>query len=93
MAEKWKFLSNAIKIFWNLWSEFEIILQECSLGDPFHKIFKKFQSVHKHGSGKWGFMHFMDMKKFSSLKHWSDFEIISQERLLGDCFQNLFAKF
>ena len=26
----------------NHWSDFEIILQECSLGDPFQKLFAKF---------------------------------------------------
>ena len=29
-------------LLWNRWSDFEIISQECSLGDPFHKVFTKF---------------------------------------------------
>ena len=47
-----KFLKNLL--LRNCWSDFEIISQECSLGDPFQKLFAKFESIHKHGSGKWG---------------------------------------
>ena len=82
----------------NNWSDFEIISQECSLGDPFQKLFAKFWSVYKYGSGEWGlFLHYMDLKKFLKnfflQNRWSDFEIISQECSLGDPFQKLFAKF
>ena len=35
-------------------SDFEIISQECSLGDSFQKLFAKFLSVYKYGSGEWG---------------------------------------
>ena len=37
----------------NRWSDFEIISQEYSLGDPFQILFAKVWSVHKHGSGEW----------------------------------------
>ena len=37
-----------------VWSDFEIISQECSLGDLFQKLFPKFWSVNKYGSGEWG---------------------------------------
>ena len=33
---------------------FEIISQECSLGDPFQILFAKFGTVPKHGFGEWG---------------------------------------
>ena len=75
-----KFLKNLL--LRNHRSDFEIISQECSLGDPFQKLFAKFWSILKHGSGEWGFLHYMDMKKFlkNLLRNcWSDFEIISQE--------------
>ena len=36
------------------WSNFEIISQKCSYGDPVQKLFGKFGSVMKHGCGKWG---------------------------------------
>ena len=47
-----KFLKNLL--LRNFSSDFEIILQECYLGDPFQKLFLKFWSVYKHGSGEWG---------------------------------------
>ena len=56
----------------NRWSDFEIILQECSLGDPFQKLLAKFLSIHKHGSGEWGLLalygHEEILKKSSSPK-------------------------
>ena len=46
-----KFLKNLLRI---RWSDFEIISQECSLGDPFQILFAKLLSVPKNGSGEWG---------------------------------------
>ena len=44
-------------LLWNRWSDFEIISQICSLGDPFQKLFAKFWYVEKHGrcggGGSW----------------------------------------
>ena len=88
-----------ILLLWNHSSDFEIILQDYSLGDPFQKLFAKFWSLEKNmaAMGEGDFLHFTDMKKF--LKNlllwnpWSNFEIISQECSLGDPFQKLFAKF
>ena len=59
-----KFLKNFF--LQNRLSDFEIISQECSLGDPFQKLFAKFWSVYKYGPGEWGFLHYTDMKKFMS---------------------------
>ena len=68
--------------------DFEIISQECSLGDLFQKLFVKFWSVYKYGSGEWGFFalyrhEFLQVcivqKTLVLRNHWSDFEIISQE--------------
>ena len=91
-----KFLKNLL--LRNRWSDFEIILQECSLGDPFQKVFAKFWSAQKHGSDEQGLLTlYRDIKKF--LKNLllrnccSDFEIISQKYSLSDPFQKLFAKF
>ena len=65
-----KFLKNFL--LQNCWSDFEIISQECSLGDPFQKLLANFLSIHKHGSGEWGLLalygHEEILKKFSSLK-------------------------
>ena len=38
------------------WSDFEIISKKCSLGDTFQKVFVKFLSIGKHGSGEWGLL-------------------------------------
>ena len=46
-----KFLKNLL--LRNRWSDFEIISQECSLGDPFQKLFAKFLFVYKYGSDEW----------------------------------------
>ena len=89
-----KFLKNLLQ---NCRSDFEIIPQKCFFGDPFQKLLAKFWSVYKYVSCEWGFLYYMDMKKF--LKNFflqnrlSDFEIISQECSFGDPFQKLFAKF
>ena len=61
------------KFLKNLFSETEgQISQECSLGDPFHKLFAKFYSAHKYGSGEWGLFalygHEEILKKLSSPK-------------------------
>ena len=61
-----------ILLLCNRQSDFEMISQECSMGDPFQKMFAKFRSVHEHGSGKWGLLalygHEEILKKSSSLK-------------------------
>ena len=72
----------------NRWSDFETISQECSLGDPFQKLFAKFLFVYKYGSGEWGLfalyrheeIHVCIVQIILVLRnHWADFEIISQE--------------
>ena len=65
-----KFLKN---LFLRIrWSDFEIISQECSLGDPFQKLLAKFRSVQKYGSGEWGLLALYgyeeEIHKKSSLK-------------------------
>ena len=89
-----KFLKNHLR---NCRSDFEIILQECSFGDPFQKFSQNFDPSINTALVNGGFSHYRDMKKF--LKNllfqncWSDFEKISQEYSLSDPFQKLFAKF
>ena len=60
-----KFLKNFF--LQNRSSDFEIISQESSLGDPFQKLFAKIWSVYKYGSMNGGFLHYTDMKKFMSV--------------------------
>ena len=42
-----KFLKNLL--LWNRWSEFVIISQDCSLGDPFKIIVREISILQKHG--------------------------------------------
>ena len=90
-----KFLKNLL--LRNCWSDFEIVSQECSLGDPFQKCSRNFDPSINMALVNGGFSHCTDIKKF--LKNlllrncWSDFEIISQEYSLSDLFQKLLAKF
>ena len=70
-----KFLKNLLR---NRWSDFEIILQECSLGDPFQNLFANFDPSINIALVNGGFLHYMDMKKFlkNLLRNsWSDFEM------------------
>ena len=79
LSEMKEFLKNLL--LWNRWSDFEIISQICSLGDPFQKLLAKFWLVKKHGSGEWGLLALKGneeiLKKFSSLKplvrFWNNF--------------------
>ena len=47
-----KFLKNFF--LQNRLSDFEIISQECTLGDLIQKVMAKLRSVYKYGSGEWG---------------------------------------
>ena len=60
-----KFLKNLL--LQNRLSDFEIISQECSLGDPFQKLFAKFDLSINMALVKAGFLHYTDMKKFMSV--------------------------
>ena len=87
-TEMKEFFKNLL--LWNRRSDCEIISQICSLGDPFQKLFVKFCSVKKCGSGEWGLLALYRnegiLKKSSSLKpmvrFWNNFT----ELLLGWLF-------
>ena len=89
------FLKNLL--LQNRWSDFEIISQECSVGDLFKNWSQNFDPSINMALVNGGFLHYRDMKKFLKnlllRNRWSDFEIIAQECSLGDPFQKLFAKF
>ena len=57
-----KFLKNLL--LRNHWSDFEIIPQECSLGDLFEKCTRNFDPFINMALVNVGFLHYMDMKKF-----------------------------
>ena len=84
-------------LLWKCWSDFEIVSQDCSLGDPFQKLFAKFWSIKKHGCHGGGFLRCVDLKKFFKNRFlwncWSEFGIILQDCSLCYPFQILFIKF
>ena len=68
-----EFFKQFVKnLLWNRVSDFEIISHECSLGDPFQKLFAKFCSVNEHDSGERGLLalngHEEILRNSSSLK-------------------------
>ena len=90
-----KFFKNLL--LWNRQSDFEIISQRCSLGDPFQKFLWNFDPSKIVALVNGGFLHYTEMKEFFKnlllWNRWSDCEIISQICSLGDPFQKLFVKF
>ena len=80
-----KFFKQFFKnlLLWHRRSDFEIISQECSLGDPLQKCSRNFDPSINMALMNGGFLHYRDMKKFLKnlllRNRWSDFEIISQE--------------
>ena len=62
-------------LLWKRWYEFEIISQDCSLCDPFQKLFAKFWSVenyNRRGGGGEIFLHYTDVKKFLKKNFFSE---------------------
>ena len=87
------FLKN---LLWNRWSDFKIILQKCSLGDPFQRLFAKFWSVYKHGYGEWGLFAWYRLEEILKnllWNYWSDFKKLFHRNvpwvtLFKNCWQN-----
>ena len=81
----------------NHWTDFNIILQECSFGDPLPRLFKPF-GFKKHGR-QWGrglFSLYIYIENFKNLlvrNHWTDFNIILQKCSFGDGLPRLFKPF
>ena len=81
----------------NHWTDFNIILQKCSLGDPLPRLFKPFGSK-KHGCQGAGliFPIYIYIENFKNLlvrNHWTDFNIILQKCSFGDPLPRLFKPF
>ena len=77
----------------NHWTDFNIILQKCSFGDPLPRLFKAFGFVKKHGRGL--FSPYIYIENFKNLvrNHWTDFNIILQKCSFGDPLPRLFKPF
>ena len=84
------FLTKSFKnlLVRNRWTDFNIILQNCSFGDPLPRLFKPFGFVKKHGRQGAGLIFPIYLyRKFKNLlvrNHWTDFKIILQKCSFGD---------
>ena len=78
-------------------TDFNIILQKCSFGDPLPRLFKPFGFVKKHGrQGAELIFPIYLYENFKNLlvrNHWTDFNIILQKCFFGDPLPRLFKPF
>ena len=78
-------------------TDFYIILQKCSFGDPLLRLFRRFGFVKKHcRQGRGLFSLFIYIENFKNLlvrNHWTDFNIILQKCSFGDPLPRLFKPF
>ena len=81
----------------NHWTDFNIILQKCSFGDPLPRLFKPFEFVKKHGhQGAGLFSLYINIENFKNLlvrNHWNDCNIMWQKCAFGDPVPRLFKPF
>ena len=81
----------------NHWTNFHIILQKCSFGDPLPRLFELFGFVKKQGrQGRALFFLYIYIEKCKNIlvrNHWTDFHIILQKCSFGDRLPRLFKPF
>ena len=81
----------------NHWTDFNIILQKCSFGDPLPRLFKPFGFVKNMAArGRGLFPLYIYIENFKNLlvrNHWTDFNIILQKWDFGDPLPRLFKPF
>ena len=77
----------------NHWTDFHIILQKCSFGDPVARLFKPFGFVKKHGRQGAGLIFPIYLYRNLLKNHWTDFSIILQKCSFGDPVPRLFKPF
>ena len=93
------FLTKNLKnlLIRNHWTDFNIILQKCSFGDPLPRMFKPFGFVKKQGrQGAGLFSLYIYIEYFKNLlvrNHWTNFNIILQKCFFGDPLPRLFKPF
>ena len=84
-------------LFRNHWSDFHMILQECSFGDPLPRLFKPFGFVKNHGRQGAGlislYIYIENLKNLLVRNHWTDFHIILKECFFGYPLPRLFKPF
>ena len=81
----------------NHWTDFNIILQKCSFGDPLPRLFKPFGFVKNMAAmGRGLFSLYIYIENFKNLlvrNHWTDFNIILQKCSFCDPLPRLFKPF
>ena len=81
----------------NHWTNFYIILQKCSFGDPVPRLFKPFGFVKNMAArGRGLFSLYICIENFKNLlvrNDWTDFHIILQKCSFGDPLARLFKPF
>ena len=81
----------------NHWTDFNIILQKCSFGDPLSRLFKPLGLVKKHGRKGWSlfslYIYIENLKNLLVRNHQTDFNIILQNCSFGDPPPRLFKLF
>ena len=82
----------------NHWTDFNIILQKISFGDPLPRWFKPFGFIKKHGRQGAGlifhiYIYKENLKNLLVRNHWTDFHIILQKGFIGDPLPRLFKPF
>ena len=96
---KINFLTKNLKnlLVRNQLTDFNIILQKCSFGDPLPRLFKPFGFVKKMATrGRGLFSLYIYIENFKNLlvrNHWTDFYIILQKCSFGDPLPRLFKSF
>ena len=73
-------------------TDFHIILQKCSFGDPLPRLFKPFGFVKKHGRQGWRglFSLYIYIESLLVRNHQTDFNIILQKCSFGDPLPRLY---
>ena len=79
-------------------TDFHIILQNCSFGDPLPRLFKPYLDLSKNmatrGQGLFSlYVYIENLKKFLVRNHWTNFNIILQKCSFGDPLPRLFKPF
>ena len=78
-------------------TDFNIILQKCSFGDPLPRLFKPFGFVKKHGHQGAGLIFpiylYRKLKNLLVRNHWTNCYIILQKYSFGDSVPRLFKPF
>ena len=79
------------------WTDFNIILQKCSFGDPLPRLFKPFGFVKNMAAkGRGLFSLYIYIENFKNLlvrNDWTDFSIILQECFFDDLLPRLLKPF